>query len=505
MKGKSVTPARLSPGIAGLAVCTLTLSACGGATPDLLPAPDPTPLETTFYESASSVITEDSAADEALLTAIRELEFRSLAKGGAHLRGFVTAPVADTLAWIDFPYVQPRGGAADVDRFDLDIESFLGHQRVRYYLDYFGGPARERFGIWLGRLQRYEGMIHSRFRLYGLPEDLVYLALIESGYSTTAVSRANAVGMWQFIFDTGQRYGLRIDSWVDERRDPFKATDAAARYLADLKDEFGAWYLAAAAYNGGPTRVTRGLRRLNRESNPSDEVFFALSDRRYLVRETRDYVPKLIAATMIAKTPGAYGFDSIAAWSPLVYDEITVPNQTGLDVLAELADTSDLALQELNPHYYRGATPPGERAVVRVPRGAGPLVMHRYAELPASDRVNFVEHRIQRGETLGEIARRYRVRVQAIHRANPGLRPRALRVGQRLTIPVSRSTSRRLNGTSTRVSAPNAGVHTVRRGDTLWVIARRYGLTVEQLRSYNDIPSNNTLLKVGQRLRVSGS
>ena len=173
----------------------------------------------------------------------------------------------------------------------------------------------------------------------------MYLAMIESGYSNTAVSRARAVGMWQFIAPTAQHYGLEVDQWVDERRDPFKATDAAARHLLGLDSMFGSWYLAAAAYNGGSGRIIRGIRRLpDEEDSLSDATFFALSDRRYLRRETRDYVPKLIAAALIAKEPQRYGFDSIPTLQPLEYDEITVPDATGLDVVARLADTPPPAI-----------------------------------------------------------------------------------------------------------------------------------------------------------------
>ncbi|MEJ2238479.1 MAG: LysM peptidoglycan-binding domain-containing protein, partial [Gemmatimonadales bacterium] len=287
-------------------------------------------------------------------------------------------------------------------------------------------------------------------------------------------------------------FGLTIDEWVDERRDPFKATDAAAKYLGDARDRFGSWYLAAAAYNGGPTRVSRGLQRLSRQGDTiaTDDTFFELSDRRWLRRETRDYVPKLIAATLIAKDPLGFGFDSIPYLQPLVFDEITVPDATGLDVLAGLADTTVRAMVELNPQYYRGLTPPGRKAIVRIPRGSGNLVAQRYSELPAEDRVNFLQHKIRRGETLGIIAKRYGVSVSLLMAANPGIQPRRLRVGQRVG-----SAPRMLNADRRRY-------HRVQWGESLWVIARRYGVTVNDLRRWNAI-GRNDVLKSGATLVVS--
>ncbi|MCH7474204.1 MAG: lytic transglycosylase domain-containing protein [Gemmatimonadetes bacterium] len=323
------------------------------------------------------IAADDSAADEAALFALHELEFKSLAKGGDHVRGVVTAVSAGHSS-----LTRPGGGTASADAgHDIDFESFATRRRVQYYVDYFVGPSRDRFNIWLGRQIRYEGMIREVFQRYGLPEDLSYLALIESGYSNTAVSRARAVGMWQFIRSTGRTYGLRIDSWVDERRDPFKATDAAARHLVDLKQQFGSWYLAAAAYNGGATRVARGIERLP-TGELSDETFFDLADRRYLRRETRDYVPKLIAARIVAMDHAAHGFTSVPVLSPLVFDEFTVSSQTGLDVIASLADTNAMALRELNPQFHRGVTPPDEVITVRVPRGTGKLITNRFGSYP---------------------------------------------------------------------------------------------------------------------------
>src|SRR5712691_10093486 len=236
--------------------------------------------------------------------------------------------------------------------FDIDVTSFATNHRVLEYLEFFQVDARDRFEIWLQRLGRYEGMIRERLRAKGLPEDMVYLTLIESGLSNTAVSRARAVGMWQFIAGTARLYGLTVDPWVDERRDPYRATGAAVDYLSDLVQRMGSVYLAAAAYNAGAGRIERGVARLPGEPDSvTDHTFFQLADRRYLRRETRDYVPKLIAAALIAKQPERYGFTDIEKLPPLLFDEVTIPDATGLDVIARLADTSVAAILELNPQF----------------------------------------------------------------------------------------------------------------------------------------------------------
>lgn len=381
--------------------------------------------------------------------------------------------------------------------WDIDVESFQTHERVQFYLDHFTGASRERFTVWLGRMSRYEAMIRSVFRSKGLPEDLVYLALIESGYSNIAVSRARAVGMWQFIASTGRRYGLTIDAWVDERRDPFRATEAAANYLVDLSDRFGSYYLAAAAYNAGEGRITRGLARLvSGTDSLTDETFFELaSHRRLLHRETRDYVPKLIAAALIAKQPGAYGFDSVTPLEALAFEEITIQDATGLDVLAELADTTLAAIVELNPQFIRGVTPPQRTVVVRVPERRGAMVAERYADLPPEERVNQIEHVIRRGETLGELAKHYGVTVSGIVVANPGIRPRALRVGQRIAIPTGETAA------WTVVPEYRVRYHRVRRGETMSGIAYRYGIRLSSLLRANGMRASD-LLRAGRTIRI---
>lgn len=452
------------------------------------------------------VLTEVEA-DEVALRDLHELSFNTLARGGYRITGVVPAP--DSLSFTVAPTSGSRGGGPEaiaVPAYDIEIESFADHARVQYYVEYFTGPGRERFNIWLGRMGRYEGMVRETFRSYGLPEDMVYLALIESGFSNTAVSRARAVGMWQFMSYAARPYGLRVDNWVDERRDPYRATDAAARHLVDLNEQFGSWYLAAAAYNGGAGRVARGIRRLGAVATASDETFFALYDQRYIRRETRDYVPKLIAAAIIAKEPSRYGFEEIPYLQPFTFDEITVTDATGLDVVAGLADTALSVIVELNPAYYRGATPPGETAIVRIPRGKGLLVVGRLAGLAPEDRLNFLEHRVRRGETLGGIGQRYGVSVRLLRAANSNVHPLRLRIGSVLTIPVS--TAARSGQVAPVVAARLRGPrgvgtsHRVRRGESLWIIARRYHTTIDMLRELNDLMSGE-VLRVGQVLRLT--
>ncbi len=404
-----------------------------------------------------------------------------------------------------------NGAAAPEVTYDIDVSTYGSHARVQYYLDFFQGPARDRFAIWLQRMPRFEPMIRAKLRENGVPEDMVYLALIESGFSSSAVSRARATGMWQFMKGTGKLYGLRIDSWVDERRDPIRATDAAARHLADLRDRFGSMYLAAAAYNAGAGKVGRGLRRIGdddeEEDNP-DAAFFRLYDTRFLRRETKDYVPKLIAAALIAKQPEKYGFEKAVGIQPMTYDSIIVGDATGLDVLARLADTSVAAMRELNPQFVRLVTPPRQSAIVRLPAGTGELVTSRYAALESKDRVSFVDHTVSRGQTLAAIARLYHVTTRQISDANPGVRLTRMRTGTHLMIPTSFVPTVPEPASAPVTRGARAGAvgsttirYRVRSGESLTVIAGKYDTSVDKLRSLNAL-GRNEVLRAGQIIRV---
>lgn len=401
----------------------------------------------------------------------------------------------------------------------LDLITYASHDRVQYYLDFFQGPGRERMNVWLGRLPVYEPMARARFEAAGLPGDLIYLGLIESGFSNVAVSRSRAVGMWQFMAPTGRWMGLRVDRWVDERRDPVQSTDAAARYLVYLREKFGSIYLAAAAYNGGPGTVSRGLSRVtpvatqNGASEPegeedvvegwSDADFFALADTRYLRAETKDYVPKLIAASLIARDPNRYGFAPLPAGPTFPLDSIIVSGMTGLDVVAELAGVSLMAIRELNPHYLRMVTPPGTSAAIRVPAGTAERVASGYASLPASKRIRYREHSVRSGETLGVIARKYGVSVSDLRDANPAVRKRSLlRIGQQLIIPTGAASGASGSSAASGSSSRSATSHLVRSGETLSSIASRYHTSIADLIVWNQLPKSG-LIKPGQRIRLT--
>jgi membrane-bound lytic murein transglycosylase D len=394
--------------------------------------------------------------------------------------------------------------------FDINVARYADHPRVRYYLDFFQGRARERMAVWLERLPRYEPMIREALASHSLPGDFVYLGLIESGYSNTAVSRSRAVGMWQFMRATGREYGLRVDRWVDERRDPIKATRAAARYLADLTARLGSHYLAAAAYNGGPGTVMRGLRRLgdapaveDEEAEDvevvADDQFFRLSDTRYLRQETKDYVPKLIAAAMIAKQPEKYGFAPVTGVVPYAVDSVPVTGPTTLEAVARASETPLEDVVRLNPHLLRRVTPPGPLAWVRVPPGRGPATEEALAALPRRDRLAATEHEVKRGETLSSIGRRYGVSASALSEFNGGITSRGLKAGATLLVPAGAARAALAEGPGG--PAVN-GIHTVRRGETLGAIARDYRVSVAQLRAWNDL-GQSSLIRAGQRLRVA--
>ena len=496
-------------GVRGPAAAALTPAAPDSTTLSLSPSPRGADSVGALVARAE----QDSAADQQLLDSLHRPHPRVDSLEG---RPPATSPIKGEEVEREAERLFGAEGRAVIGAapspeptFDIDVTSFATNRRVLEYLEFFQVDSRDRFEVWLARLGRYQGMIRERLRAKRLPEDLLYLCLIESGFSNTAVSRAKAVGMWQFMASTARLYGLTVDPWVDERRDPFRATEAAANYLADLRERLGSVYLAAAAYNAGVGRIERGIDRLPGEPDSVDDrTFFQLSDRRYLRRETRDYVPKLIAASLIAKQPGRYGFE-VEPLSPLAFDEITVPDATGLDVVARLADTSVAALLDLNPQYVRGVTPPGRSVVVRVPRGRGTLVAERFDSLPVTERITFVDHYVSRGQTLSDIAKRYRVSVTMIEGANPRIRAHALRVGQRLIIPMSGRVvpasawsvppePRYRRVSSTGVSAGN---HRVRSGETATDIARRYGVSLTALLNYNGL-TMGSVLRPGDVLKI---
>jgi membrane-bound lytic murein transglycosylase D len=223
---------------------------------------------------------------------------------------------------------------------------------------------------------------------------------------------------------------------VDERRDPEKSTAAAIKFLGGLHEEFDSWFLALAAYNGGPNRIRRVLNRYAPDTPGSDSLFWAL--RSHFPRETRDFVPKLFGAVVVASDPDRHGH-APAAHPPFRFDPVTVPDATTLDVIARAASVSQEEIEHLNPQFVRGMTPPGRSSVVRVPLGRGAAFVTAYALIPANERVSFVEHRVASGETLSHIAIRYGVRVSDIEAANPRVRPRSLRIGTLLTVPVAPS------------------------------------------------------------------
>lgn len=316
-------------------------------------------------------------------------------------------------------------------------------EAVDRWVGYWRETAASAVPDFLGRMGSFGAMVDLALADAGMPPSLRYLPLIESGYNPRASSRARAVGMWQFMAATAGGLGMEVTPLLDERRDPEKSTEAAIAFLADLHQEFGSWFMVLAAYNGGPNRMRRVLTRYAPGQPPSDSLFWAL--RRHFPPETREFLPKLFGAAIVAADPEAYGHEA-APHAPFRYDEVSVPDATTLDVIARAAAVPQAEIERLNPQFVRGITPRGRTTVIRVPEGTGAAFTAAYALVPPEERVSFVEHRVVRGDTLSHIALRYGVRVADIQAANPGVRPQALRIGVMLTVPVAPSARGSLAG-----------------------------------------------------------
>jgi membrane-bound lytic murein transglycosylase D len=297
---------------------------------------------------------------------------RRLAARGWWLVPLLAAPLLPVL-WSTAEVVPAGATAPGVDERVVGTELPLHvNDRVQVWLDVFQTTGRAEFARLLERSGIYEGMIRDKLRARSLPEDLIYLAMMESGLSPWAVSQVSAVGMWQFMGPTALQYGLRVDEYVDERRDPVRATDAALDYLEWLHARFDSWYLAAAAYNAGPGRVQRILRSHAGGRTGDEDLYWEVLD--HLPRETREYVPRIVAATILANDAGGYGFAASSA-APYRFDRVFVPGGTYLARVAGALGVDPRVLRDLNPHLTRGITPPGEIYGVRVPVGGSRQVV----------------------------------------------------------------------------------------------------------------------------------
>lgn len=272
------------------------------------------------------------------------------------------------LAIVPTPDVEPKVNLqADLLPAEWDLPADR-NERVDFFIDFLKGERYEDFKEWLERVGRYGPMIRAELAARDMPQDLLYLAIIESGLDPNAYSSAHAAGIWQFIEETGERYGLEVSTYVDERRDPVKATAAALTYLEELHERFDSWFLAAASYNTGENRVGRIMTEVTGSERGADARYWDISDR--LPRETRDYVPLMVAAGHIAKDPGAHGFPELEFQEPLRFDLVRVPADTQLEAVARAAGVSLDEVLELNAHLIRQQTPPDRDWDVRLPEGA---------------------------------------------------------------------------------------------------------------------------------------
>jgi membrane-bound lytic murein transglycosylase D len=384
------------------------------------------------------------------------------------------------------------------------------NSKVSYFIRYFQGGARDSFARWLSRSERYIPMMRQVLQKEGLPEDLVYLAMIESGFSPHAFSVASAVGPWQFMSATGKRYALRIDPWIDERRDPLKSSVAAALYLKELYALFNNdWYLAAAGYNAGENKILRAINMYNTRD------FWELSKGEYLKRETKDYVPKLLAAAIIAKEPAKYGFADVAYLPPIEFDLVQIPSRTDLEVVAKACDVAPEVIRQLNPELRRSSTPPDYPGYeLKIPKGKSQYFLTEYAKVPEGERykerVRNAVYRAKRKDTLASVARKFHTTPETIAELNNlGKKPRSLR-GKLLTVPVRIADRESGEAKAPRAAQAKAATktetvnkyYTVQKGDTLHSLARRFNVTARLLSAWNNLKLR-VALKPGKRIIVA--
>ncbi len=412
-----------------------------------------------------------------------------------------------------------------VNPAEFDIPVVVNAAVVKW-MKYFTGSGRKYYHKWLGRTTRVQPMMFEKLDAAKMPRDLVYLSMIESGYSNHAYSRAAAVGLWQFMSPTARDWNLRVDYYIDDRRDPEASTVASARFLNYLYKRFGHWHLAWAAYNGGPGRIDRAIKRYGTND------FWELVRLNALHTETEDYVPKLIAAAIIGKHPERYGFTNINYEMPLEYETVMAPPGYSLATVARCAEATEAEIMELNPHIRRGALPPdGPEVRLYVPKGRGQSFLAALSEATPDARITYKTHKVRSGESLSSIASKYGVSASDLQSVNRIRNANRITVGMVLTIPTKGGTfaavedrevaTRTVTSPKSSSSAKKKEVtlastvgtvtprtktttHVVQKGESLGKIADRYGVSQSDILRWNNIDNPNKIL-VGQRLKVVAS
>lgn len=383
--------------------------------------------------------------------------------------------------------------------YDLPI---VHNKQVALYIELFQNRHRKYFKRWLSRSSKYLPFIKRELTKAGLPRDLAYLALIESGFNPTAYSHAHAAGLWQFIKSTGHRYGLRIDSWVDERRDPEKSTMAAIAYLSDLYSDFNDWYLAVAAYNAGEGKIQRAITKYKTND------FWSLADHRYLGLETKRYVPKLIAAILIAKNPKQYGFNDIVYEKPSQSDYIEVEPLTSLEAIALTCNSEVKTIRAINSELQKNLTPPGlDKYTLKIPPGSHDQVAARLPLVHPVVTIDYKTHEVKQGETLTTICNKYNLNKTTLLKAND-LRTANLTQGKHLRIPYKTTKYVLLKEGETAkshfASTNKDGqlfLHQIRPGETLLKIANQYGVSPEIIMQWNGLRSIHKI-RAGDQLAL---
>ncbi|HVJ04940.1 MAG TPA: transglycosylase SLT domain-containing protein [Candidatus Saccharimonadales bacterium] len=432
-----------------------------------------------------------------IVEATHELELQALKAGDGFTEQRAEPAPIDEANNITFP-VDPSIKAkaqAELANTHSDLPLMLTDP-VASYINYFSSRGHGTIERALVRRGRYNDMISRVFREEHVPQDLVFLAQAESGFQPLALSRMGARGMWQFMPWDGTHAGLQHNWWVDERQDPEKSTRAAARLLRDLYNQFGDWYLAMAAYNSGPGTVQRAVQRTGYAD------FWELYKRNVLPGETRNYVPIILAMTIMAKNPTQYGLDHLSLDVPTLSDTVRIHYPIDLRLVAECTDSSTAVLQELNPSLLRMTTPKDMDFDLHVPHGTAAKFETAVAAIPEEMRVSWRYHRVESGETLTEIARRYRTTASAISEAN-NLETAELAKDTKLIIPVSpaKASNSEARAHATTVGYSKTAAHyTVHKGDTVLSVADDFGVPAEKVRQWNHLKGN--ALRSGRSLTI---